>query len=552
MKVQLLQKCPISGAYHERWYEARGDCTFVLFEDENYQEWIGIFGNGSMVEFSLAIPFSTGNAALVIAGGQGYIVDINSGELKYRTECDYLLGAIAVPERDLVIVCDTSNLYALTGTSQIWQSNFDSYNGFKFEQATPEQLSGHVWYHGDTHSFELNYKNWEFVPGPRTTKEYMRKYKRKKLAEMAKKRPATSSVKHFPGLTRYIKRITISPDGAALLHTTDSQVTVWDTKNWGLSYSVTGSLIGVSTDGKTFLTRHVDKEYIRKDVATLSGAYRKEIGKYNDPPCTFKAWETQSGRELDLGKIAPETYQLHQRTSIFANRLEPTLKVKDLLGDDKSSILPLHYDGLLENWIMTPDDQHIATIYYVSAGGFDTTVGHCVDAATGIAFYEFKVDSSPDSLPEIYFSAEHKLMISNHTGSFTVYDLEIGEDLRYISRCDEAPYRVWGSCFAVNPCDKWQVATSYAQEPYMHWDDDLRQKRQNWRAEEYTNSVVILNIADLSNEGKVERVLKQTDLIDDIEFFPDGDRIAVLLRCGNIHIWNIATGNIIATLSRHN
>ena len=173
-----------------------------------------------------------------------------------------------------------------------------------------------------------------------------------------------------------------------------------------------------------------------------------------------------------------------------------------------------------------------------------------MDAGTGIAIYEFEAGDAPDSLPQIYFSVEHKLMISNQTACFIVYDLETGEELRYISHCDEAPYQMWGRCFAVNPRDKWQVAASYTQEPYLlHSDDDIRQKREHLRMEEYINSVLLLNIADVSNEGKVERVLKQTDLTEDIEFFPKGEHIAVLLRSGDIYIWNIADGNLVATLS---
>ncbi|MBI9047145.1 MAG: hypothetical protein JEZ06_21845 [Anaerolineaceae bacterium] len=90
---------------------------------------------------------------------------------------------------------------------------------------------------------------------------------------------------------------------------------------------------------------------------------------------------------------------------------------------------------------------------------------------------------------------------------------------------------------------------SYTKEPdFLRLNDDIRQKRKYWRAEEYINSVLILDIADLSIEGKIDHMLKQIDLIDDIKFLPDGDRIAVLLRNGNIHIQNISSGDIIAEL----
>jgi hypothetical protein len=362
--------------------------------------------------------------------------------------------------------------------------------------------------------------------------------------------PSVFTPKSFPSLSRQTKKLTITSDGMTLLHSASSQIGVWDIEKQQLRYSLPGSLVGVSIDGKTFLTRHIDEEYLRKDVATLSGFFRKEIDKNAEPSCTFKVWETKSGSELDLEKIVPETYQPYQRVSVFANRLEPALRIKELLGKDRSSKeITLYFDGLIENWMMTPDNRHIVLVYYVSAGGFDATVGQCVDATTGKAAYEFEASSTADSLPKIYFSTEHKLMISNHTGSFDIYELETGEHLHHISCFDEAPHRVWGICFAVNPIDKRQLAISYGQEPYTYWDEELRQKRRDWRAEDYINSVVISSVNDPLNEARVITILKQRNPIDDVEFFPGGERIAVLLSSGDICIWNIKTRDLLTTLS---
>jgi len=162
MKATLLRSRPISGKYHERWYDARGNCASVLFEDNEYQEWVGVFGKGGLVGFSVSIPFSTGSAAVVVAGGQGYVVDVNSGELKYRTTCDCLVGASAIPNRDLVIACDHTNLYALTSTEQIWQSERVALDGIRFEHATREQISGSVCFPDGWHAFTLHYADWRF------------------------------------------------------------------------------------------------------------------------------------------------------------------------------------------------------------------------------------------------------------------------------------------------------------------------------------------------------------------------------------------------------
>lgn len=229
-------------------------------------------------------------------------------------------------------------------------------------------------------------------------------------------------------------------------------------------------------------------------------------------------------------EIAPETYQRHQRLSILANRLKSALKIQDLLEGD-SLILSLDLgDGLLENWMMVPDNRHIAIAYYLGAGGFESTFGRCVYADTGITAYEFEVSNTANSLPLLYSSAEHKIMISNHWRDFDVYDLETGVRLRHISQYDKKPYWLFGKSVTVNPHDKWQFAMDYRDA--------------------YGSLVVIFNIAEPSSEGKIIKALKQADQIDDIEFFPDGVHIAALLRSGGICVWDTVTEHLIATLSR--
>jgi hypothetical protein len=171
MKATLLRRRPISGKYYERWYDARGNCASVLFEDNEYQDWLGVFGKGDLVRFSTSILFSIGSAAFVVAGGQGYVVDVNSGELRYRTICDRLVGAIATPNRDLVIACDYTSLYALTSTEQIWRSERVAFDGIRLEHATPGHLSGSVCFPDGWHAFTLHYADWRFECEKRIPKD---------------------------------------------------------------------------------------------------------------------------------------------------------------------------------------------------------------------------------------------------------------------------------------------------------------------------------------------------------------------------------------------
>ena len=162
MKAQLLKSPPISGTYDERWYDAVGNCRWVLFEDENYEDWVGVFGQGDWTRFSTALVFSASMSALVVSCGKGYVVDVNSGELYYHTECDSLVGAIGVPNRDLIIGCDFRYLYALTSKGQIW-SECIAFDGIQLEQATPDGLLGRAWQIEGWHRFSLKFDGWKYV-----------------------------------------------------------------------------------------------------------------------------------------------------------------------------------------------------------------------------------------------------------------------------------------------------------------------------------------------------------------------------------------------------
>lgn len=53
----LLENRPISGAYPEQWFDARGECTSILFEDDNYEKWLGVFGNAQITQYCAAFLF---------------------------------------------------------------------------------------------------------------------------------------------------------------------------------------------------------------------------------------------------------------------------------------------------------------------------------------------------------------------------------------------------------------------------------------------------------------------------------------------------------------
>ena len=367
------------------------------------------------------------------------------------------------------------------------------------------------------------------------------------FASRLKTKPPSGN--YSPGLSRTVKRLVISPDGATLFHCVQHQTAVWDIEEARLRFQLEGELQGVSNDGQTFLSRHVDPAYLHKDVESLSNyRYQQELGRYLEPPCVFRAWDTRTGQELALQDLSPATYRPAERTVVFANRMNPAFLIKDLLADTPPRIVPGMDEGELENWLLAPDAEHIAAAYHVGAGGFDTTVGHCHALTSPQKGFDFKVYSSANSLHSIFFSVEHNLMLIHHDSSFDVYNLTTEKHLRTISWFNKPPYRGWGSKVVVNPKSRWQIAINHSELPYWGWNEELRQKGHDWNPSDYANSVLLADTSEDSNEAKLITTFKQTAAITDIGFLPDGIRLAVLLDTGEICLWNTETGKVIDTL----
>lgn len=364
----------------------------------------------------------------------------------------------------------------------------------------------------------------------------------------------------FPSLARQTKRLAITPDGAFLFHSknTGKETAIWDVKRHRLVHKLPGELIGLAKNGGTFLTRCVDKAYWRVDAAAIwNEPIRRELETHREPLCTFHAWDTLGGRELNRSRVPPETYALHQRVSISANRYKTALKISDLLGAGGSQIMALRLtDAGLETWAMAPDDMQIAVNYYVACG-FEADFGVCIDIQDWSGFkFDPALSPTDSTMAWLYFSAPHNLLISGSA----IYELDTGRKLCQIRRYDNPPYRVHqASVVAVNPVDRWQVAMSYNVEPpvssaALEWHEDAEAHKQYiaWLSEhqkQYVHSVVIARIAEDSQEAQVNHVLKQKSAIEDIEFFPDGKSIAVLLQSGKIQILDTATGKTLGNLA---
>lgn len=66
MKAMLLDRPTRSGDYEECRFEACGPCTWALFQPEDAEDWVGVFGRGELGRDGIAVS-ETGRTVCVLA-----------------------------------------------------------------------------------------------------------------------------------------------------------------------------------------------------------------------------------------------------------------------------------------------------------------------------------------------------------------------------------------------------------------------------------------------------------------------------------------------------
>lgn len=181
MVVELLRTVPISGSVPERHFApSAGANAWVRFADDAGGEWVGVFGSGEPSRFYVAIPFGDdrGQTALIIAGGQGYVVDAGLGILVRRTPWRHSQAAIAVPGRDFVIVADDTEMWAAGRSDDrpAWRRKRAWYDydggerayrialdGVRLDAASRDEVRGKLWEGDGWYSFRLRVDNLELA-----------------------------------------------------------------------------------------------------------------------------------------------------------------------------------------------------------------------------------------------------------------------------------------------------------------------------------------------------------------------------------------------------
>ena len=184
MRVEVLRRIPVSGTVAERQFRASARANlWVRFEPDDGPEWVGVFGSAELAQYHAAVLFPDGPpAALVIAGGQGYVVDGGSGTLLRETPWAYAFSAVPVAGRAFVLVADNTRIWATYRDRDIAAVRRDdtrhndatrlALDGIVFDPPGAASLAGYVWEPEGWYAFTLRYDGLAFELGDLVTRDW--------------------------------------------------------------------------------------------------------------------------------------------------------------------------------------------------------------------------------------------------------------------------------------------------------------------------------------------------------------------------------------------
>ncbi len=137
-------------------YGLHAEGLVVQISGNNHEPWVGNFVRG-MAKFDAALPHPNGAHALIIAGGEGYVVDPGSRVL-VTTFGGAIVEAFPHPKRPYLILNHQNLSYEAIGPSgSVWNSQRISWDGFRGIERQGSLLKGEAWSFDDTwHKFTLN------------------------------------------------------------------------------------------------------------------------------------------------------------------------------------------------------------------------------------------------------------------------------------------------------------------------------------------------------------------------------------------------------------
>jgi hypothetical protein len=131
MEAIILDNTPVSGEYPEVHFgDDFYDGIWVKFTDSNYEMWIGHFlGLGKNTSDKVLVSHDK-KKAFVLSGYRGYIVDIDTRELKYKTNDEYYIHSLIQTSSPDYFIATTYSSVCIFDENKMIKELFPNFLGF--------------------------------------------------------------------------------------------------------------------------------------------------------------------------------------------------------------------------------------------------------------------------------------------------------------------------------------------------------------------------------------------------------------------------------------
>ncbi|MBS3913365.1 MAG: hypothetical protein KG003_02610 [Bacteroidetes bacterium] len=162
MSAVILNQKPTSGDYPEKHFgQTYNSRLWVKFSGNNLQEWVGCFPRTNQtidkVLLDKVLIDNANETAIVVAGGQVYLIDISNRELLYETDNMPIVESVihtTNPEYFLVGACYRIYLFDSRKLIKRFDPDF-SLDGIYFTEQKGQKAIGHL--HSYDYQQDLNF-----------------------------------------------------------------------------------------------------------------------------------------------------------------------------------------------------------------------------------------------------------------------------------------------------------------------------------------------------------------------------------------------------------
>ncbi len=127
----------------------------VEFLPQTSESWIGNFQPG-LTSYNAVFAQDAGKLHLVVASGQGYLIDTITGDVKADFG-GFIERVDALHDIDALLFCNGVSFTLRRGTELLWSSPRLSWNGMRNIQILNGKITGEAWCYDDTwDSFEVD------------------------------------------------------------------------------------------------------------------------------------------------------------------------------------------------------------------------------------------------------------------------------------------------------------------------------------------------------------------------------------------------------------